>query len=92
MSTAVELAEETGLTYRQLDWWIRQGYVECDDPTPGSGTARELTDDQADFVRTMADLVKIGTGARKAHQLTYTLLTKGRITIGNITITREVTA
>lgn len=91
MTTVTDLVEETGLTYRQLDWWIRQGYVACEDPTPGSGFTRVLTDEQADFVRTMSDLIKIGTGAAKAHDIATTLLDTGRLTLGQITITKERT-
>lgn len=47
-------------TYRQIDWWIRRGYLLPDNPNPGSGAARIWTNDELGVLRRMALLVKAG--------------------------------
>ncbi len=38
--TTRELCDLTGITYRQADYWVRQGYLLADCPEPGSGHRR----------------------------------------------------
>ena len=59
MSSAA-IAREAGVTYRQLDYWIRAGYVRPLDPLPGTGTARQWPEEEREVVMTMARLVDAG--------------------------------
>lgn len=46
MSLSNELAatlDDLGITHRQLDHWLTQGYIPAANPNPGSGNWRTLT-------------------------------------------------
>lgn len=47
--TTTEVALLVGVTYRQLDYWLRTGAIEISDPTPGTGFSRTWT--EADIER-----------------------------------------
>lgn len=47
----------TGLTYRQLDWWIRQGHICPEQRDPGSGHHRRFTRDDIMAIMYVADRV-----------------------------------
>lgn len=64
--TTPELAAEVGITYRQMDYWIRQGYI--GGGCPGSGNARDLPDFEVSVLRHMALLVHIGLPAATAAE------------------------
>jgi DNA-binding transcriptional MerR regulator len=52
--SAPEVAEELGVSYRQLDYWIhRLGWKHHQS---GSGTQRELTKDEVQVLRRVRDL------------------------------------
>lgn len=58
-----EVCELTGLTYRQLDWWIRTGKIELSwDGTPGSGHPRRWRSDE---VRRLKHMVAAYDEARE---------------------------
>lgn len=40
--SATEACEIAHISYRQLDYWLREGVVDMVDPTPGSGRRRRL--------------------------------------------------
>lgn len=64
--TVARVCEEAGITYRQLDYWLRCGYVrrEGDRPAkPGSGHSRNLTDDEVRQLIVMGALVTAGIRA-----------------------------
>jgi DNA-binding transcriptional MerR regulator len=49
-----EVCEITGLTYRQLDWWIRTGKIELSwDGTPGSGHPRRWSEHEVRRLQAM---------------------------------------
>lgn len=62
-----------GITYRRLDLWISRGWVRVENPHPGSGHARNLTQYEAAVARLLAVLTKGGvhpaTAARLARNL-----------------------
>jgi DNA-binding transcriptional MerR regulator len=66
--TGPELAKHAGITYRQLDFWVRAGYVT---PTGGEGTghARDFSWVQCQMVAWMARLVKAGFKPAAAAEL-----------------------
>src|SRR5262245_55114017 len=43
--TSHEAAKEAGITYRQLDYWVRQGYVVSAREARGSGSQRKWSDE-----------------------------------------------
>jgi DNA-binding transcriptional MerR regulator len=56
-----------GLTYRQLDYWCRQGYVKPAWESKGSGHPRCFTLEEVRVVTTMAKLVSVGIAPASAH-------------------------
>jgi WhiB family transcriptional regulator, redox-sensing transcriptional regulator len=66
---AVPLAADTaGISYRQLDFWARQGYLRpCG--TGGSGNGRLWTAEEVAVARRMGDLVTAGLTAGAAAQI-----------------------
>lgn len=55
-----EVCQEVGITYRQLDYWQRKGYVEADVTASGSGTHRGWSPMNVSLVACIADLVEAG--------------------------------
>lgn len=49
-----------GVTYRQLDYWVRAGYLRPTVPTPGTGTARDWSPEEIEIARLMARLTAAG--------------------------------
>lgn len=92
MIGAHALTIKADLTYRQVDFWTRAGYLQ---PTTaditGSGIPREYPDDQLPIAREMSRLTKAGIPAKVAHQLALDLLAEGRARLGDFTITRQET-
>lgn len=62
-----------GISYRRLDHWIVMGWIRCENPKPGSGRHRHLTESEAAVARLMAVLCSAGvqpiTAARLARNL-----------------------
>jgi hypothetical protein len=56
-----------GVTYRQLDWWARQGYVTL--PGSGSGHSRQLDDTELWVAEWMGRLTRAGLTARVAARV-----------------------
>lgn len=57
---AVELAAAAGISYRQLDYWTRHGWIRFEHNGAGSGTERRPTDAEwratIDVARRLAEL------------------------------------
>lgn len=62
-----EAVKALGITYRQLDHWIRQGYI--GGGNPGSGHQRELSIEEFAELAAMAALVKAGFTPAVAAQM-----------------------
>lgn len=58
--TTTEVAKRAGITYRQLDYWLRCGFVTVPEPSPGSGTAREWSAETVTAAWRLASLVRCG--------------------------------
>ena len=91
------LTNEAGITYRQLDYWTRCGYLTpVHKPTPGSGHPRIYPLDQVDLAREMGRLIAAGivtTPMSLVHEVAIELLDTGRAQVGDFTITpRQETA
>jgi hypothetical protein len=57
---AVPAEQEMAITFRQLDYWVRQGYLRPAAPLPGSGYAREWPAAEIEIGRRMGRLVRAG--------------------------------
>ena len=51
---------DAGITYRQLDHWVRAGYVRCAVPAAGSGSQRLFLATEVRVVADMARLIAAG--------------------------------
>lgn len=64
--TGQQLAEHIGVSYRQVDFWTRKGYLSATDPAPGSGHARDYPAGEIAIAERMAHLVRFGVTAERA--------------------------
>lgn len=58
--SALDVCERAGITYRQLDYWIRTGAITPTQKANGSGTQRRFTEGDARAVRLAATLRALG--------------------------------
>ena len=72
-----ELAAATGISYRQLDYWIHQGLFPG--TLPGSGRRRDFSDDDVGLAHMMAKLVKAGIKPASASRYAAALLDTGEV-------------
>jgi DNA-binding transcriptional MerR regulator len=57
------------VSYRQLDWWTRQGYLRADNPAPGTGNARIWSRQERDIAQLMQRLAGAGLTVAKAAKV-----------------------
>ena len=79
--------EPEGPTYRQLDYWVRVGYLRPAHAEPGSGGWRYWSAEECRVANLMARLVTVGFTPRLAHDVARS---NGRLQIEGVAI--EVTA
>lgn len=61
MTAVHDLAEEFGVSFRQLDYWIRQGYLHtAPNEKTGSGYLRQMEDSEVKIAHYMVRLVNAG--------------------------------
>ena len=58
-----------GISYRQLDYWVRRGYLKPEYLAPGSGAKRRWTAEERRVAQTMARLVAAGFTPEAAHPI-----------------------
>jgi MerR-like DNA binding protein len=68
-TTAAGWARAAGITYRQLDYWARMGYLRPSQPAPGSGNWRRWSADERRVAVTMARLVSAGVAVPVAARV-----------------------
>ena len=49
-----------GITYRQLDYWCRTGYLRPDVASPGTGVRRRFPSEEFEIARLMVLLTAVG--------------------------------
>lgn len=59
LATAEDLTD-LGLTYRQVDYWTRMGWLKPDNPEPGTGKVRRYGPDEVRVAALMSVLVTEG--------------------------------
>ncbi len=60
---------DAGMSYRQLDYWVHQGYLNPGHARPGSGSWRSWPPTEVTVARLMYRLVTAGLTVRAAHQV-----------------------
>jgi hypothetical protein len=73
--SAPEVCARAGITYRNLDYWVRCGYVDLDDTDethrrPGSGYQRRFTAGDINRFATLGRLVRAGLTLHAAVDIT----------------------
>lgn len=74
---ASDLCRATGISYRQLDHWCRQGYLSAQGQvgnTPGSGHQREFTTTQVRKARSMKCMIDLGFEVWLAEKVAQLLI------------------
>lgn len=66
---SLELCRKAGITYRQLDYWVRKGYLGDDRVSKGTGNYRDWSNTDASHAVLMAGLIKGGLAPAWAHQV-----------------------
>lgn len=56
----VDILRRVNVSYRQLDYWVRRGWLRPDQTIPGPGNPREWTNDELDVAIRMGKLVRAG--------------------------------
>lgn len=74
ITRSLDAVEIRGVTYRQLDHWVRRGYLRPDQPAPGSGNAREWSGDELRVAQLMACLKGAGFAPAAAADYARQLL------------------
>lgn len=64
---ASEVCRRAGVTYRQLDYWARRGFIP--DTGKGSGVPRQFTEADVDYITTFGRLVKAGLEHDRVHEV-----------------------
>ena len=62
---SLEVAQRAGISYRQIDFWIRRGYIRCH-RGQGPGRQREISMEEAAVVETAGQLLKLGIVPERA--------------------------
>jgi MerR HTH family regulatory protein len=58
--TSMELHRRTGATYRQVDYWMRKGFIVPVKPAEGSGVALFYPESEVRVARAIRDYMKLG--------------------------------
>jgi DNA-binding transcriptional MerR regulator len=85
--TAHDLTIRADITYRQLDFWTRGGFITAEQRRPGSGHPREYDEDQVPLARLMGQLTAQGLVVRQAYLAALALLEDGHAELGPFTVT-----
>lgn len=74
--SSAQVCQQTGCTYRQLDYWCRHGWLQPEaysrgnaKPGYGPGWDRRWTQDELDRAWMMARLVELGVTAQQAAKV-----------------------
>jgi DNA-binding transcriptional MerR regulator len=65
----VELAAHVGVTYRQVDFWTRKGWLRPTNAAPGSGIGRVYPPAEVALAARMAALLKAGLAVQVAARV-----------------------
>lgn len=75
MISTAALTRETGVTYRQLNYWIEQGFFHAiEEDHPGSGVRRYFSGTEAAIARLMARMVMVGFAPPAAAEIARSMI------------------
>lgn len=86
--TSAELVDESGISWRQLDYWSRTGLLQPIHATPGSGHLRRFEKHQLLRARLLVELLAAGISLHTCRQVIDEFAAAGQVTVGSITLTR----
>lgn len=69
MPSATACAEAAGITYRQFDHWLHQGYIPTTTKPSGSGNPRVFSQQECAFVVKLAKMVRAGIAPATAAEV-----------------------
>ena len=87
---AVELARSTGISYRRIDYWTRQGWLTPTRPGHGSGYARAYDATDVDLLIAVSALTGAGVMPESAFRLARKVIAEGHVTIGPFLLCRPI--
>lgn len=98
--TAERMAEEMGVTYRQLDYWVREGFISPSPvndaegrKTPGTGKTRIWVERDIDVAVMFAKLVSVGMTPNKIGDAADRIVRNGYALLPwGITVTTKAVA
>lgn len=93
--TAHQISNAADITYRQVDFWTRNGYLVPDQGPAflqGTGYPRDYPRHQLDHAVLMAHLVRAGFLAKAAHTVALALEEHGTAQLGPFTLTPAATS
>ncbi len=73
--SGIELAKECDVSYRQMDYWCRKGFIHTD--VVGSGYARFIEGSEIEIFRLVCKLVKCGLTVEAAAVAARRMVTDG---------------
>lgn len=84
---ALELINQAGISYRQLDYWCRTGLLTTlDGNTPGSGWARRFHETQVERALALRALLNVGMSLQLCRLVIDDFLRDHRVDIGAVTL------
>lgn len=87
MIGAHEMTNRAGITYRQLDFWTRCGYLHCLNADEAAhGVPRLYAENQARLAAVMKQLSDIGVAPRQAAPIAARLIAENRAEVGALVI------
>jgi hypothetical protein len=82
--TASELIAASGVTYRQVDFWCRAGYLKPSTPARGFGSVRRFPPSEAQIAAYALELITAGFHAPYALRYARTLVeTQAPVTLAD---------
>jgi DNA-binding transcriptional MerR regulator len=88
--TSTELVEESGISYRQADYWTRTGLISpLEAANPGSGCIRRFPGHELERARVIADLLTAGISLQIIRQVIDQVTEHHAVRLGAITITHH---
>jgi DNA-binding transcriptional MerR regulator len=78
--STVEVAERIGCSYRQLDYWIRVGYLHPDDAQAGTGSRRGWSETEIRVAALIFELERAGFRLEVAAEMARARVTSDTVT------------
>lgn len=87
--TSPEVCELVGCSYRQLDYWERQGIIRCARPATGVGSSRGWTREEAALVRACLRLAELGASGKTLRMVGRALGRRPELWDGQVVVNAD---